>query len=143
MAYDVKIAPSAKSALEACILTYGQSGEIWGWLNTLKELASKGIEAGSVDVSHILEDILKNGSEIAKKGNWAKSLEFFKSADVVQKIAALAFILTKRQPPVQLRAAKQEFCFLGAFTETITIYYEVNHVSKEVIFRYFSDLPGQ
>lgn len=143
MPYDVKIAPSAKVALEACIGTYGQTDAIWGWINSVTEMASKGIEAGSIDVSSVLDDLLRNGSEIAKKENWSKSWEFLKSAQFAEKISSLVFILSNRKPPVQLRAAKQEFLFLGAFTETITVYYEVNHVLKEVVIRHFVNLPGQ
>ncbi|HEX4085536.1 MAG TPA: hypothetical protein VHY22_11530 [Chthoniobacteraceae bacterium] len=143
MSYDFKISPTAKRALESCIKTYGQGDEIHKWLRTLKELASAKIDAGSIDVSEILQDLLENGEKIAKKENWARSWEFLKSADIRQKVTGLYFMLKKREPPVQLRAAKEDFCFLGVITATITVYYEVNHVTQEMVIRYLVGLPGQ
>ena len=141
MAYDVKIAPSAKRALEGCSV-YGQADEIRAWIKSFTESASQDIEAGSIDVQEILTDILTS-PEVSKKENWKRSWEFLRSANYRAKVQALCHIVSKRSPPVQLRATVAEFYFLGAFTQTVTAFYEVNHASALIVIRYFDGLPNQ
>ena len=100
MSYELKIVPSARDALESCFQVYGQGDSIIPWIKKLTELASLKIDAGSIDISSILKDLAENGEELIKTENWAKTREFLHSAGFLERVHALYFVVSKRQPPV-------------------------------------------
>jgi len=143
MPYNAAMSPSAKKALASCIQTYGQGDEIHTWLRMLSKLASDGLDHGSVEVEKMIEGVFKNSEEIAGKGDWEQSWGFLKSATIVDWVAVVYHVITQQKPPLQLKAAKEEFCFLGMITENVVVFYEINHIRRAVIFRCFMGLPGQ
>lgn len=127
-------------AIHVSIDTYGAglAESLNKWFAELAENSNQGAGKVSIDAGEILEALL-NSEDLQA---WPKAAKRWLDEPMIVKIKAVAAVLATRRPPWEFRATARTVQFLdGVFFDDVMVFYEVNHVEKEVVVTAI-DLPG-
>jgi hypothetical protein len=142
MSYNRKFVDKTKEEMEECLNVYGHTfrEEVYAWLDRIvgaAEQKDKG-SVSTLDFGELLE-----AAANTKPKNWQLSWKRWLTSPLQEKAKAVWHVIRNRKPPWELRSAARWFVLLGSIPAEIVAFYEVDHLKKIVIFRYFEGLPGQ
>lgn len=143
MSYKTRFVRSAKEELRQCYEDYPCLKEhLEAWLTELASCAERHDETGSWDISELPSSLASAMSPT--KSSWAATQEHLGECSWMETLKAIVELVRRRKPPWQLRASWRVFSVLnGAFHCMIVVFYDVDHVSKQIVVRLFDGLPGQ
>lgn len=75
--------------------------------------------------------------------DWMRTVTKWWNASITDKLRVILHIVTTRTPPWQLRCARRRIEVIGTFTCEVIIFYELDHIGKQVVIRLVHGLPGQ
>jgi mRNA-degrading endonuclease RelE of RelBE toxin-antitoxin system len=146
MTYSIRYRTSAKKELHDCCAHHGDLlQKIGRWLDRLAREAEDKTAFETVDAREAIGRFL---GELAERGEApSKQLEYLRrrweDASLLDKLRAFWVFLKKRRAPWEFRYGSKPIRFLGACECEIDVYYEVDHVKRQVVFVKFDGLPTQ
>ena len=131
MAYKLKYHTRAKAEKEYLCSTYGQNfaKDFENWLTLHVSEAEKKAFNASMDALDVLNQI-----DRLAETKWCSQVKRFQDATVLEKMKAIAVVLTKWCPPWELRYAHSYFKLLDRIDAEIEVFFFVDHVKQRVIF---------
>lgn len=140
MAYKVEFRRRAKKEFQDAAHYTSEFREgLSRWLTEIAVREELNSPSGSIGMDEVIERLQ---SDVLADSRYA--LEKWKEASLVEKLAAIYYMIVRREFPWELRFTVRWFYgILGAFDCEVHAYYEVDHVKKRVVFTMFTGLPGQ
>lgn len=143
MSYRIRFLRSAKAELEKCCRAYACMGEpLSAWLGALAQEAELHEERLSFDIANLPVYLSRVVSPI--ESSWQATRERFQEATWTEDMKAILEIIKTRKPPWQLRASWRVFLVPGVASHCMpVVFFDVDHVGKQIVVRLFDGLPGQ
>ena len=143
MSYRIRFHHKARVELDLCCETYPCMREpLWLWLHALAEEAEHPRDRFSFDIEDLPPYLAKAFEPF--ESSWEYTVDRLGEATWGEDMKAILKIVRTRRPPWQLRAAWRAFAVLGAtFHCWPIVFFDVDHVGKQVVIRLFDGLPGQ
>ena len=143
MSYRIRFHRKARAELDLCCHRYPCTEEpLWTWLRALADEAEEHEDRLSSDIKALATYLAK--AFLPMKTSWQFSHKKFGKATWLDVLKAIVEFVEHRDPPWQLRAAWCVFPVLGgAFHSWPLVFFEVDHVGKQIVIRLFEGLPGQ
>jgi len=143
MSYRIRFQRSAKAELDQCCRVYAcMGGALLAWLGTLAQEAELHEERLSFDIANLPAYLSRVVSPI--ESSWRATWERFQEATWTEDMKAILEIIKTRKPPWQLRASWRVFPVLGGASHCMpVVFFDVDHVGKQIVVRLFDGLPGQ
>lgn len=138
MAYLIRYLRRAREEADHLRTTYGQefAKAFDRWLVFLAHSAENGLDAASIDVLEVLEQIPEEGDD-SLPNQWKYAWGRFKNASGLEMLRALLIVLKKRCPPWEFRMTSNWFSLLDCIAVEIQAYYVIDRPNKRVIFQLF------
>jgi len=135
MRYRIRYRARAKAELKSEVRVYGQhfDKQINDWLADLSELPESD---SSIDVQDVMEQF--------EKSSWQESFKYFRNRGYWEQLKAAVEVMLKRRPPLEVRGSMRWIeLIMDSLPTEIQIYYQVDHVNKQLIVVKFDGFPGQ
>lgn len=143
MSYKIRYCSSAKKEFKECTEVYPcMRGPLLLWLKELAEEATGKRHELSININDLLSDIVEDEKNFSPD-SWDLTKERLKKLGIIKKAKSLLVFLRKRRLPWEFRGAIRVFPVLDAFHSEVTIYYEIDHLAKQLIVTQWEGLPGQ
>ncbi len=143
--YRIRFRESARDEFQYA-KDYGLAERIVDWLKNLAESAERGRNINAIDFRTFLEEGIESleAEPGTLESNWKTSLRRFWEVENIDKLRALLHVVRHRSAPWQMAASVAWFGgILGHLDAEVHVYYEIDHVEKQLVVVMLTGLPGQ